>query len=254
MSMETSKFTIGGLSLDLIEDADNEFVFVPSSFQLPVDLVCGLSAASYEFPDQKQNILDALSPFQIASKLWSTSISCDVIDEIGNDQKLMVVFPGGWYGQQSALMCRRSHEYRSAMKCVIDKDKKSLDVFMKLIECDPYHKMFAPSYVCADFFADIDWNGQSEELKSKIVSMREGGNFVYVWNGIEHFDEDEVKDLIVNCPEATFVMQSTNMKHDDHSALCESLEYLCDYVPMDRDIMYKGELKCDLGSRFMIAF
>jgi hypothetical protein len=245
---------LGGVffSLSEYEDPDDEsnVTFRTPSLGLPADLVTGLVNLSWSYPDQKQAIFDALTPFQIMSKMWASHIVGESLSKTGQ-REVRAVLPGAWFGQQLSLL-RRNARMRLIHPILIDMDARATEFSKSLLyTCDPFavgdglkealfhtNDIFDP-----EFQKHEDWMGLPDDT-------------LFVWNGLEHFDPVKAKELIVRWPNASFCLQSTNMEAEDHNFTCESIEDLLDYVPAGRkaDIKYVGEIQADFGTRYMVMF
>lgn len=230
-------FEVAGMSFLLTEEG--RFQYSPmTTLGLPVALVCGLAAASYEFPEQKQAILDALTPFQIVSKIWSSQCAQDIMRMEDSDETRHIVHVGSWFGQQSALMVRSGAYYDWSVQ-LVDKDPEACRVAAALLRMDSYHRRAKPVITPRDIF--------------ELETFAPGTTFV--WNGLEHFEPADVEKFLDRNSECAFVFQSTSMPATDHNNLAFCVDDILKAVPAgwDDGIVYKGELQTELGSRFMMA-
>lgn len=232
------EFDVAGTRFELVQD-EGAFHANPSSMMaLPAALVCGISSASYQFPDQKQALLDALSPFQIVSKYWST-MALNIILEFDPDAE-HVVYVGSWFGQQSAMATRTVMNYTNYGVDLVDKDPVACRIAQFLIKADPYHARCDPLVRTADIFD---------------LSHKYRAGTVFVWNGLEHFDNNDVETFLEKNTESTFIFQSTSMEAADHTNCAGHIDDLLSCLPVgwEDGIVYRGEIQCDLGSRYMLV-
>jgi hypothetical protein len=236
--MSINRFEIAGLVIELINE-EGEFTLNPATnLTLPVSLVCGLSAVSYSFADCRQAVLDALSPFQIASKIWSSQAAQNVMQFPGAQEERSIVFVGSWFGQQSAMMARSATHYMEWNITLVDKDPIAHEVAKTLLSKDSYHRRCSPDLV-----------------NDNIFNMAFDPGTVFVWNGLEHFEYMDVGDFLTRHSDCAFVFQSTSMPATDHINLAQDLDDLLKVIPSDWDekILYRGELSTNLGSRYMMV-
>jgi hypothetical protein len=232
------EFEIAGTKFELVLD-DGVFNANPSSLlTLPTALICGMSSASYQFPEEKQALLDALSPFQIVSKYWSTMAINELVLLDPNVET--IVFVGSWYGQQSAMSSRFVRDYRDHRIYLVDKDPVASRIAQYLIKHDSYHRRCEP----------VVWMKDIYDLSSEFPP-----DTLFVWNGLEHFDNNDVEKFLEQNTESTFLFQSTSMEAKDHANLARDIEDLLAPLPAgwDAGVVYRGELQCELGSRYMLA-
>ena len=233
----TKEFDFAGLSCSLEEEG--RFQLNPSTaVGLPTALVCGLAAMSYQFPEQKQPILDALTPFQIVSKIWSSQCVQDVMQLEDSVEHQQMIFVGSWFGQQSAMMARWAGGYGEWTVQLVDKDLEACRVAQTLLRTDSYHRRLQPKVVNRDIF----------ELTFDPGTL-------FVWNGLEHFESSDVEAFLEKHTECAFVFQSTSMPANDHINLANDISDLLTVLPTgwDDGILYKGELSTQIGSRYMMA-
>lgn len=236
--MQQAEFEIAGTQFERVLEEGKFFANPSSALTLPISLVCGMSSASYQFPEQKQALMDALSPFQIVSKFWSTMALNNLL--MMDPDIETIVYVGSWFGQQSALASRYVRNYLSWKVELVDADPEACRVAQYLINHDSYHQRNQPTVRIADIFT----------LRDKYQE-----NTVFVWNGLEHFDNDEVEKFLESNTGSSFIFQSTSMEADDHTNLATDIEDLTSCIPPGwDDIVYRGEILCELlGSRYMMA-
>ena len=235
--MTIREFEVAGTMFTL--EQEGRFQLNPvSTLGLPTALVCGLASASYTFVDQKQAILDALTPFQIVSKIWSSQCVQDMMMLEDANEVQRLVFVGSWFGQQSAMMARSAQSYQEWKVQLVDKDPEACRMAQALIRMDAYHRRVQPVVTPRDVF-DLTFEPGS----------------LLVWNGLEHFDANAVSTFLERHSECAVVFQSTSMPAHDHVNLASCVDDILRAVPEDWDdgVLYKGELTTDLGSRYMMA-
>lgn len=243
------EFMLGSVNFHLTEYRDpdsfqREFHYRDVDITLPLQLVTGLVNLSYSHIDQKQAILDALSPYQIASKLWATRVIEGCLSE-DRFYPWQCVLPGSWYGQQASLLARSRMQIQRYL--LIDKDPKACAVAARLIvEADGFNRKDITTVIDKSIFTcGAPWNEWSK------------GPTLFVWNGLEHFDRGLVQKFLSDNPYFSFCLQSTNFQDaEGHETLCTDIQYLLDYVPESHHslIRYAGELQTNLGSRYMVLY
>lgn len=210
---------------------------------LPVDLVCGLASQTYARPDIKQAVLDALSPFQTASKLWATSVLHKII---GDDyERSPFVFFGSWFGQLNSLMARRITNYVTRDVVMLDIDGEASAVAHWLLKQDQWQQPTDQVKVVLGDALQFDLSAFADE---------QAASPIVVWTGIEHFDAEQVKRYIKDHEgaKAVYLLQGTNMPAPDHVGLlhsCEQLEQYFDGTPI-----YSAQLKTAVGARYQLVF
>lgn len=220
-----------------------EFELTQSSSDIELDFEFGTFWNSYasglvsltysdEFKSQKQAVLDALSPFQLASKTWAKS----VLEKYDAQSEPHVVYHlGAWYGQLAAMMLA-SASFSEVKHVLIDRDPVASQAQRVLF-------------------------GSRSDLvvsNSDALSLRPSQSRcnVVVWSGLEHFPEESIKSIASHVPSGTRVLiQGTSLPDDDHVTPIDSLESLKDRTHYfhDSQILYSGELKTNFGSRFMLV-
>lgn len=210
---------------------------------LPVDLVCGLASQTYARPEIKQQVLDALSPFQVMSKLWATSVLNKII---GDDyERSPIVFFGSWFGQLNSLMSRRLANYVTRDVVMLDIDPQACAVARWVVEQDQWQQ---PTNQVKVVLADALYFDLSSFADEHAASP------IVVWTGIEHFDADAVKRYIKDHEgaKAVYLLQGTDMPAPDHVGLlhsCEELEQYFDGTPI-----YSAQLNTAVGARYQLVF
>jgi hypothetical protein len=254
--VRSNEITIGGVLFNLteFEHADALRAYRPryrhSDLSLPIDMVTGMANASYAYPGEEQQILAALTPFQIISKLWANQIVGKAVTGEQSQIEEQFIFPGAWYGQQMALL-RRNTRVRMLLPLLIDMDKNACSICRSLLAWDPYargRERQEATLIKGDVF--------DQEMDQFVEWTQRSPTAIYVWNGLEHFDPQLVRQFMVDNDKATFCVQSTNMPADDHKFMCKDIYDLLDYVPTKRRkaIQYAGQIESPFGSRFMVMF
>jgi hypothetical protein len=241
-----TQMRMGGVSYEIEYDVaysgSKETEFLHS--YLPTDLVCSLVSNSYERPEWKQQVLDALSPFQIISKQWVCSVLSDVMKD--SYERSPFVYFGSWFGQLNSLMSRRVQNYFARDVVMIDLDSSATEMSRRVLADDHWQLPSAENVkiITGDALA-FDLAAFAEE---------QGAAPIVVWTGIEHFDPDDVKAYLHDQREsnAMYLLQGTNMPAPDHKALITSCLQLEQYF--DGDTIYSAQLKTGIGSRFMTVF
>jgi hypothetical protein len=247
------EFTLGGVPFYLIEYYHREEGLSASLSEtfltLPSELVCGLANQSFIHPKQKQAVLDALSPFQVFSKVWATQILGSIVGKVAQQER-QFIFPGAWFGQQSSLM-HRNTRFRMRDTILVDMDPEACQVAESLLDSDTYSRNGNVSIINSDFFKI----NEGKETDQEIWHNRDP-QAIYVWNGLEHFDPQTVKCFIADHPFSTFCLQSTSMMAEDHIHTCNDILDLLDYIPESKasSVEYAAEVSVPFGSRYMVIF
>ena len=235
--IEHETFEVAGTKfIPVLEDGDFE-LNPAATLTLPSALVCALSSASYNFSEQKQAILDALSPFQFVSKVWSIGALAQML-ELDPDIT-DIVFVGSWFGQQSAMACRMVTNLNDYQVVLVDKDPEAHRVAQYLLKCDSYHRRAAPTLLNKDIF-----------------EMQFDSGALFVWSGLEHFDDNDVEKFLEKHSACSFIFQSTDMENDQHGNKAYEVDDILESVPAgwDSGVIYRGEIECeDLGHRYMMC-
>lgn len=210
---------------------------------LPIDLVSGLVSQSYARPDIKQQVLDALSPFQVLSKLWATSVLSKIIGE--DYERSPFVYIGSWFGQLNSLMSRRVDNYLTRDVIMLDMDPTACAVSKWLVEHDQWQSPTTQVKVIL---------GDAMLFDLSVLADDQAASPIVVWTGVEHFDPKAVKSYINDHAgaKAVFLLQGTDMPAPDHVGLvhsCEELEQYFDGTPI-----YSARLKTAVGSRYQMVF
>jgi hypothetical protein len=252
MESNTASFTLGGVFFEIIDDV----VEVKRNIKLtalPTDLVTGLAALSYSVPpDQRGPFLDALSPFQIASKIWCTALVTAYEENIMRSQNRAlawdtILYFGSWFGQQHAFVKRSINGGEVTRAILVDVDPVASRVSRDLVQLDPY-RSGAISTIVKDVHEFVD-----------TMDAESFGRTLVVWNGIEHFRPEEIIRTLKSLEHCAVLMQSTSMHGDDHGNIHTSVNDLLDLVTAaERDeedgfsTEYEGTLSCEYGERFMV--
>lgn len=213
---------------------------------LPADLVCNLVAQTYAKPELKQPVLDALSPFQVLSKLWASSVLAQII---GDDyERSPFVYFGSWFGQLNSLMSRRVSGYMSRPVTMIDQDPVACEIAKLVLEADQWQTAKGlPEHIQIV-------NGDCTHFDLCAFADTWGAAPIVVWTGVEHFTEKSVVEYI-ECNEdcnAVYLLQGTNMPADDHINLIQGFRQLEQYF--DGDPIYSACLRTAIGDRFQTVF
>jgi len=178
---------------------------------------------------------DAFSSGQIASKIWLAKELEKIIEREGNPA-LDILCLGGWYGITNFILQTRGN-------LTINK--------FRSIDIDPAVE------TVADTINNL-WEWESWRFKAVTGDANQFqyciDDFNLVINtSVEHIDSTA---WFENIPKGSFiVLQSNDMKHEDHSHNHESLDDMVDDFPIDQ-LLYKGELEFNYPEwgfkRFMI--
>lgn len=174
---------------------------------------------------------DAFSSGQIASKLWM----CKELEKvIGGDPKIIWVL-GGWYGLSSLLLLSR--------EILPIKHIRSFDIDPS---CEPVADALLENWVWQK------WKFKSFTADCNILKYDECPNIV-INTSTEHFDSQQWFENIPN--NTTIVLQSNNMKHDDHITCFETIDEFVSFYPVN-NLLYKGQLDFEYPawqfSRYML--
>jgi hypothetical protein len=211
---------------------------------LPADLVCALMSSTYGRSDAfRQHVVDSMTPFQVASKLWACSVLSKILgDDYGRSP---FVYPGAWFGQLNALMARRMADYITREVVLLDLDPEACSVANWVLQSDQWQSPTDQVKIVQGDALTFDLSAFADECAADPI---------VVWTGIEHFDPQAVKNYIRDHSgaKAVYLLQGTNMPAPDHVGLinsCEELEQYFDGTPI-----YSAQLKTEIGSRFQLVF
>lgn len=251
MSIDTQEksldIRVGGQSFTVTEQREmcaDHVSFVPY-YSLTTDIVCGMSRLSYHMPQFKQEVLDALSPFQIVSKLWAAGIIRNVADYEHSPDR--IAFFGSWFGQQSALLSRQIRGYSNNEVFLVDKRKDACEAAEFLLRGDDKHSEGGNVKIVQQDALTWEFPAVNEKIAGFV-------NDLVVWNGIEHFDMLGVAEYINAHPKVAFCLQGTDLQDPDHINLVKSINDLIEILSDDRreQICYAGQIQCEFASRFML--
>ena len=244
--MNIRKIHFAGEQYVLAEEEKGQTRYMPVQV-VPIEVVSGMSRLTYSNPKMVQQVLDALSPFQLMSKMWAAQICATFLDNTREGQSIThATMPGSWLGQQSAFLCRASRTYSDVQVSMIDSDYQAVQAAKLLHTWDSYHNRMNVDFVHSDIFSDSlndDENNLENSLSKRLI----------IWNGLEHFDPEKVKKFLQKS-NASICLQSTSMKAEDHSHTVNCIEELLEYLPdryADRGY-YAGSLEGPLGVRYMV--
>ncbi len=163
---------------------------------LPISYVSFLVSQSYGASEEvRQSIFDALSPFQLLSKAWSTYTVRQLINHyhVGS-----VYYPGSWFGQ-SCVSLRGQFLLESSQHILVDKDPVCSDIAHKGMR---FH-CYGTQVLCEDFLS--------------LSIPKEKDPPLVVWTGLEHFDLAKVREFLKQFQAGTlFLFQGTDMPAPDH--------------------------------------
>lgn len=188
-------------------------------------------------PELKQAVLDSLSPFQLASKVWASNCMRLML-QVANERDAPVdqlVYIGSWFGQQHVMANLYLDDQIPAL--LIDKDPSSGRI---ADQCIAESRITNVKFKTLDI-ADFDWDSLSE---SSMV----------IWTGCEHFDPKEIERATCDhdLTDQTWILQGTDMPAVDHINLITTENDLAKYFYTDP--VYLGKMSTPLGNRFMVAF
>lgn len=205
----------------ILKDADVGFSQISSCL---VSHTYGASEA------RRQAVLDALSPFQVLSKLWLVSLIKPYLKEYDN-----IVIVGSWFGQLAPMIHHIAEENKFYL--LIDIDPDACYVANDLTE-----KLGLNSRVLSADVFDIYLSDHLANLKTLVV-----------WSGVEHFHKAKATSWIQAQSSKlpiSWVLQGTDMAGDDHISPVFSPEDLEHYF-YNGSLVFQGALKTSLGSRVM---
>lgn len=210
--------------------------------------IAGLVAATYGRPNIKQAVLDALSPFQMMSKSWMSSLVAYAIQQVANEEydghypDFNLRYHGSWFGQSAHLDNQHVDGPQVESMTLIDLDENAMDVarHMSVDKCAGLGNNVA--YVVGDA---LDYPFASEERN------------VVIWNGVEHFPKGSVQKFIAQAPRGTlFCLQGTDMPAPDHINPVIEISDLYDpeaEMRNDHLLYFGGLMTCSFARRFAVA-
>lgn len=227
------KFSFGGV--DFLCEGDHGYIKQTLKSLLPLDYVSFLAAQSYNSHDLRQQVLDALSPFQLVSKAWAVSVLRHEITD------RYVYYPGSWLGQLAVAIHHKYKDDHSLKHVLIDKDPVCSEVARQAMS------LYAPGMPCV-MATDVFSTSLPEYQKRSLV----------MWTGLEHFDLNKVRDYVHYRPFAsgtTFLFQGTDMPAPDHISPISSPDVILAALDIDPDsVYYKGSLLSHIGNRHQVVF
>jgi len=257
---QTMELCMGGQKFVLTENDDFclESIHFRPYYSLPTDMVTGMSRMSYRYPELKQEVLDALSPFQIQSKLWMCSVVRDVLDhEFSADRIAMF---GSWFGQQAALLSRQVRGYENIKTYLIDQREIACLAAKFMLDSDEKYTHgskveFSRSDALKwEFPGSVQKNSSDNPNFPSVQALRNAvfDQDMIIWNGVEHFDRQEVLAYVRNHPDVAFALQGTDLPDPEHTNKVLSEDDLLSMVPEERheSIVYLGSLRCDFATRY----
>jgi hypothetical protein len=236
------ELNFGGLPLEFItpvqENQDQVMLLSKLTWNLPIRFVASLVRETYSKGTAfQQSVIDALSPFQLASKLWASN-AVRYITITRSKPISCIYYFGAWFSLQGALDRLIVGEgFKQPKKIYIDLDATSLMVGQG-------------AHVDNGTAANSNWQCQNVWSLDPLILEP---NSLVIWTGIEHFDPVKIKQLIEYASSnITWLLQGTNMPADDHTNLVHSVEDLSKYF--NTEPLLQGEMKTPIGSRFMAVF
>lgn len=183
--------------------------------------------------------MDAWASGQIGSKIWLA----EKAEEVLPDGPWSVFLLGGWYGVLSQILWTRG---RMNIQSVIsfDLDPSATLISEKINDYWRWKGMFSART------ADVNQVSYSEFIAQKGAE----DSILIINTSIEHFGQ---LDWWYRVPTGAWViLQSTNMKHEEHLMLVHSADELLERFPIS-EVAYKGELFFDYKnessfSRYML--
>lgn len=231
------EFTFGGVSF-ACPDASITFPQVLDSL-FPLDYVSFLVAKTYDDASGtgiKQQVLDALSPFQLVSKAWAVH----ALRRVSIFRPCY--YPGSWLGQLAVAV---QHAYRK------DYDRNGFQLNQTLVDLDPE---------CCAVARDAARRFLSEEYSVLTLDVHDlappSEPSLVLWTGLEHFDLEKVRLWVHDCPAGTtFLFQGTNMPAPDHvSPISCSKQILSALGVNTGNVNFKGSLYSSVGTRHQVVF
>jgi hypothetical protein len=201
-----------------------------------LDYVSRLVATSYVRDEaHTKAVLDALTPFQLASKMWAANALRILVDQRSNRGPIgRILYVGAWFGMQHAIA---NFYLQSEHKAVLmDKDKESLRV----------------ARLCYDASGITNYDTVVMDVKDYNWTTMES-NSIVVWTGCEHFADSEIERAVNEADNDTrWLFQGTNMEGEGHinpiSHPAELAKYFHD------EPIYTGTMTTPVGKRFQVAF
>jgi hypothetical protein len=226
-------FTFGGVTF-VCEDAQS-FSRVLNEV-LPLGYISFLVAKTYDDPDLKQQVLDALSPFQLVSKAWAVSTLKQV------NIFRTTYYPGSWFGQLATSI---HHTYKN------DYARCGVTVEHVLIDLDPRCSAVAKDVVTW-YLTRSPWIVVGDLFTLSPPTEPS----LFVWTGLEHFDLEKVRQLVHACPTGTtFLFQGTDMPAPDHINPISSSDQILLALGVDSSkVCTKGSLYSSVGNRHQVVF
>ena len=239
--IESRIAVFGGLTLQFVmpnqPDDEAALSLAYLSTYMPSNFFTSLVRQSYNrSPEFKQAVLDAMSPFQIASKMWAANAVQFLASEYDIDH---LFYLGSWFGAQSAFDHKAHPDLVEARKTYLDRDAEVISV-ARQCHTDNFTAGRSTWLIC-----DISTDTSFERFETEANDTS-----VVVWTGIEHFDPKVIQHLVDEFPPTTkWVLQGTDMPAPDHANVVTSLSDLTKYF--NTEPLLLGEMRTVLGTRFM---
>jgi len=230
------RFTFGGVDFSC-KDATPSFHRTLNDL-FPLSYVSFLVAKTYgEDTGIKQQVLDALSPFQIVSKAWAVN-SLRYVPIFRS-----VYYPGSWLGQLPVAV---QNGYQK------DYNRYGYTVSHVLIDKDPVCSAVASVAVGTHLVGTL-----SKVLVQDIYDLAPVSEpSTFVWTGLEHFDLEKVRRWVRSCPTGTtFLFQGTDMPAEDHVSPISSPKDILSALEIGvGQVKLQGSLSSCIGNRHQVVF
>lgn len=172
-----------------------------------------------------QDIIDSLSAPQWESKEILVSALQDVMP-LSKSDKIYVI--GGWYGLLSALLAEVTHA----------------EIFS--IDIDPFCEQYGKQ-----IFNGNNFHFKNESLMQVMIEGLEDVD-VIISTSCEHFEAEELKQLITMKPDDTIIALQSNdyVEHSSHINTHPTLDSFIN--SLDIDVIYQNETTFDMYKRYTV--
>lgn len=205
---------------------------------IDISILADIADASYTEPKIKlEAVRDAMSKGQLNSKLWLVHHLMETFDSGHSYLYVNVLIVGGWIGLLSKLLFNHRHS-------------KSRISHITSLDIDP----------ACETFANILHRKENRDPRNKRFTATTGDMYEFDYSAnrfdmiintsCEHIPN--VQDWLDKIPDGKIVaLQSNNFRIPEHINCVDSIDEFKSKVKL-KEIIFSGELKFDMYTRYMI--
>ncbi len=202
-----------------------------------------IAANSYRSVDTRLSALDAITPFQVMTRLWCSAGTSIQIHRL-HHEPVRIIYAGSWYGQQLALdLVSKVNDDRVISADLVDIDSQAISISEYVVG----------HYVSHPNLSDVVFNCRD------VLTYHRDSPYphVLVVSGAEHYDRDKLKQWITDescrIVQPAVILLGTDMKAPDHVYSYSHYTSLRSLLPSTYTVDYGGQMRTALGSRFMVV-